>query len=293
MPFFSGGGARSGALLPTISKPKGHHHLRTKSSLSSPASSRRRGSHRAAASSPYSRRVLALATAVFVALFLLAFLRLGFPSSRPAARSSHARPRARLTRRPAFRRDSAAAEAAAAAVAARIGREAPVDITTRDLYDRIQFLDVDGGPWKQGWQVTYKGDEWNAEKLKVFVAPHSHNDPGWIRTVEEYYQRQSRHILDTIVESLSKVAAAFSPLQIRCWALVPSLPFLTTISLCAVQDPRRKFIWEEMSYLERWWRDAPRKKQEAFAKLVRDGQLEIVSGGWVMNDEVRAKVKLL
>jgi hypothetical protein len=44
-----------------------------------------------------------------------------------------------------------------------------------------------------------------------------------------------------------------------------------------------------MSYLERWWRDAPRKKQEAFAKLVRDGQLEIVSGGWVMNDEVRVK----
>jgi alpha-mannosidase II len=44
-----------------------------------------------------------------------------------------------------------------------------------------------------------------------------------------------------------------------------------------------------MSYLERWWRDAPRKKQEAFTKLVRDGQLEIVSGGWVMNDEVRRK----
>jgi alpha-mannosidase II len=42
-----------------------------------------------------------------------------------------------------------------------------------------------------------------------------------------------------------------------------------------------------MSYLERWWRDAPKKKQEDLAKLVRNGQLEIVSGGWVMNDEVR------
>ncbi|KAL5203891.1 hypothetical protein ABZP36_008762 [Zizania latifolia] len=57
-------------------------------------------------------------------------------------------------------------------------------------------------------------------------------------------------------------------------------------------DSRKKFIWEEMSYLERWWRDAPRKKQEAFAKLVRDGQLEIVSGGWVMNDEVRWQEKM-
>ncbi|KAI4975895.1 hypothetical protein ZWY2020_049502 [Hordeum vulgare] len=253
MHLFSGGGGRTGALLPTTSKPKAHHHR----AKVAPASTRRRGPHPAAASSSSSsRRVLQLSAAFFFFLFLFAFLRLGFPSSRSAA-PSPARPRARLTRRPAFRRDSVAAEAAAAAVAARAGREAPVDITTKDLYDRIQFDDVDGGAWKQGWEVTYKGDEWDAEKLKVFVAPHSHNDPGWIHTVEEYYDRQSRHILDTIIESLSK-------------------------------DPRRKFIWEEMSYLERWWRDAPRKKQEEFAKLVHDGQLEIVSGGWVMNDEANS-----
>ncbi|KAM3208709.1 hypothetical protein ACQJBY_063419 [Aegilops geniculata] len=252
MHLFSGGGGRTGALLPTTSKPKAHHHR----AKVAPASTRRRGPHPASASSSSSRRVLQLAAAFFFFLFLFAFLRLGFPSSRSAV-PSPARPRARLTRRPAFRRDSVAAEAAAAAVAARVGREAPVDITTRDLYDRIQFEDVDGGAWKQGWEVSYKGDEWDTEKLKVFVAPHSHNDPGWIHTVEEYYDRQSRHILDTIIESLSK-------------------------------DPRRKFIWEEMSYLERWWRDAPRKKQEEFAKLVHNGQLEIVSGGWVMNDEANS-----
>lgn len=80
-----------------------------------------------------------------------------------------------------------------------------MDITTKELYDKIQFLDEDGGPWKQGWRVSYKGNEWDEEKLKVFVVPHSHNDPGWKLTVEEYYDRQSRHILDTIVETLSKV----------------------------------------------------------------------------------------
>lgn len=80
-----------------------------------------------------------------------------------------------------------------------------VDITTKDLYDKIEFLDIDGGPWKQGWRVTYKGDEWDSEKLKVFVVPHSHNDPGWKLTVDEYYERQSRHILDTIVVALSQV----------------------------------------------------------------------------------------
>lgn len=138
-----------------------------------------------------------------------------------------------------------------------VSSAAAVDITTKDLYDKIEFSDVDGGPWKQGWMVTYKGNEWDNEKLKIFVVPHSHNDPGWKFTVDEYYDRQSRHILDTIVESLSK-------------------------------DARRKFIWEEMSYLERWWRDTSESKREAFTNLVKNGQLEIVGGGWVMNDEANS-----
>lgn len=135
--------------------------------------------------------------------------------------------------------------------------EAEVDLTTKGLYDKIQFLDVDGGAWKQGWDVKYRGDEWDHEKLKIFVVPHSHNDPGWKLTVDEYYDRQSRHILDTIVETLSK-------------------------------DARRKFIWEEMSYLERWWRDSSESQRASFTNLVKNGQLEIVGGGWVMNDEANS-----
>lgn len=52
------------------------------------------------------------------------------------------------------------------------------------------------------------------------------------------------------------------------------------------QDTRRKFIWEEMSYLERWWKDASESKKRGLVNLVKNGQLEIVGGGWVMNDEV-------
>lgn len=42
-----------------------------------------------------------------------------------------------------------------------------------------------------------------------------------------------------------------------------------------------------MSYLEKWWRDASDVKKESFINLVQNGQLEIVGGGWVMNDEVK------
>jgi hypothetical protein len=39
--------------------------------------------------------------------------------------------------------------------AAWIGCEVLVDITTRDLYDRIEFNDAGNGAWKQGWEVKY------------------------------------------------------------------------------------------------------------------------------------------
>ena len=91
--------------------------------------------------------------------------------------------------------------------------EAVVDITMKALYDKIAFDDRDGGVWKQGWDVRYQGAEWDREKLKVFVVPHSHNDPGWIRTVEEYYRERTKSILDTVVASLLKVLP------------LPSLPF--------------------------------------------------------------------
>lgn len=47
-----------------------------------------------------------------------------------------------------------------------------------------------------------------------------------------------------------------------------------------------------MSYLEKWWRDASEGSRESFINLVKNGQLEIVGGGWVMNDEVNTSTEI-
>ncbi|CAK8533611.1 unnamed protein product [Lathyrus sativus] len=190
---------------------------------------------------------------VSLLLFLIILLRYGVPKPITSPfRTRSSRFRKSFTRKPLFGENGNRSTTL-------FGGSATVDLTTKDLYNKIEFLDVDGGAWKQGWSVTYRGNEWDNEKLKIFVVPHSHNDPGWKLTVEEYYDRQSRHILDTIVETLNK-------------------------------DSRRKFIWEEMSYLERWWRDTSTTDvmKETFINLVKNGQLEIVGGGWVMNDEANS-----
>lgn len=47
-----------------------------------------------------------------------------------------------------------------------------------DVYDLLPFDNPDGGAWKQGFQISYRGDEWAEQPLELFLVPHSHNDPG-------------------------------------------------------------------------------------------------------------------
>lgn len=134
-----------------------------------------------------------------------------------------------------------------------------VDVQMLDMYEMLKFDNPDGGTWKQGWNIGYEdsdiqGDE---NKLHVIVMPHSHTDPGWIKTFEEYYQHQTRTILTEMVRKLT-------------------------------EEPRMKFIYAEISFFERWWRDSDQAMRLKVKKLLDNGQFEIVTGAWVMTDEANS-----
>ncbi|EFH41343.1 glycosyl hydrolase family 38 protein [Arabidopsis lyrata subsp. lyrata] len=99
-------------------------------------------------------------------------------------------------------------------------------------------------------------------KLNVHLVPHSHDDVGWLKTVDQYYVGSNnsiqnacvRNVLDSVVDSL-------------------------------LGDPNRKFVFAEMAFFTRWWEEQSPETQEQVKRLVKSGQLEFVNGGWAMNDE--------
>lgn len=50
------------------------------------------------------------------------------------------------------------------------------------------------------------------------------------------------------------------------------------------------FIWSEVSFLSAWWESAHPSKQRALQKLVKEGRVEITTGGWVMTDEANSHI---
>jgi lysosomal alpha-mannosidase len=51
------------------------------------------------------------------------------------------------------------------------------------------------------------------------------------------------------------------------------------------KNPDRKFIYVEIAFFTRWWNEQTEATKAIVRKLVQDGQLEFINGGWCMNDE--------
>lgn len=96
----------------------------------------------------------------------------------------------------------------------------------------------------------------------IHVTPHSHDDVGWLKTLNQYFDGSRKDIQFTNVNiELSTVMDALSA------------------------NPERKFTEVEIAFFKKWWDNQTAQKHEQVKGLVANGQLEFINAGWSMHDE--------
>ncbi|KAK7360609.1 hypothetical protein VNO77_02616 [Canavalia gladiata] len=100
------------------------------------------------------------------------------------------------------------------------------------------------------------------DKINVHLVPHSHDDVGWLKTVDQYYVGANNSIRGACVQNV-----------------------LDSVISALLEDKNRKFIYVEMAFFQRWWRQQSKAMKIKVKELVNSGQLEFINGGMCMHDE--------
>lgn len=87
-------------------------------------------------------------------------------------------------------------------------------------------------------------------KINVHLICHTHDDVGWLKTVEQYYygsnntiQRAGvQYIFDTVIKEL-------------------------------VQDPTKRFIYVETMFFWKWWKQQDKETKSLVYNLVQQGKV--------------------
>ena len=110
-------------------------------------------------------------------------------------------------------------------------------------------------------------DEPSASKpLQVHLIPHSHDDVGWLKTIDEYYSGRNdsvqvagvQYILDSVIEEMER-------------------------------DANLTFSYVEVAFFKMWWSEQSEAVKETVRKFAKEGRLEFLNGGFSMNDEATTR----
>ncbi|XP_011704639.1 PREDICTED: lysosomal alpha-mannosidase isoform X1 [Wasmannia auropunctata] len=125
---------------------------------------------------------------------------------------------------------------------------------------RIPRTTLDAAATKKcGYEACHAIDP---KKLNIHMVSHTHDDVGWLKTVDQYYfgsrstiqKAGVQYILDSVIKAL-------------------------------LADPSRRFIYVETAFFWKWWLRQDDKVRNDVKMLVNEGRLEFIGGAWSMNDE--------
>ncbi|CAF1453845.1 unnamed protein product [Rotaria sordida] len=88
-----------------------------------------------------------------------------------------------------------------------------------------------------------------ANKLNVHIVPHTHDDVGWLKTVDQYYYGARNYIQHAGVQYI-----------------------LDSVMLALDENPERRFIYVEMGFFWRWWNQQTDAMRDKVKQFVYDGK---------------------
>jgi len=134
-----------------------------------------------------------------------------------------------------------------------------VGATTSNLHSQIT---MDQGQYHHHNPKEGVKDYKTGGPITVHICPHSHDDVGWLKTVDEYFDGSRQDI-------------QFANVEVELTSIIDAL----------IANPERKFSEVEMKFFSMWWDHQTPAKQEQVKELVKNGQLELINAGWSMHDE--------
>ena len=103
--------------------------------------------------------------------------------------------------------------------------------------------------------------------LNVHIVPHTHDDVGWRKTVEQYFYGYNESI-----DARGRVQ-----------------DIITTSIAALLEQPARTFVWTESKFLHMWWNEMKTRNRtvlhDDLRYLIATQQWSFVNGGWCMHDE--------
>lgn len=94
------------------------------------------------------------------------------------------------------------------------------------------------------------------------MVPHTHDDIGWLKTIDGYYSGVDQ---DIAIANVSKI--------------------LDTVIAALILDPTKVFTYVEMKFFSMWFYRQTAERQDQVRTLVKNHQLEFINAGWAMHDE--------
>ena len=101
-----------------------------------------------------------------------------------------------------------------------------------------------------------------SSKLTVHLVPHTHDDVGWLKTVDQYTYGLNNTIYPASVNVI--ISSAIGGL---------------------LEDSTRRFTYVETGFFYRWWVQQREEMKQNVRMLAGQKRLQFANGGWCMHDE--------